>query len=179
MHLSEVLTDLSETVDRVRGLQQLNVGDGESESRLRRAAVELESLISHLVRTGGAGSGPPATPRSSTMTPRQLAAEQAFLAWLAEPTNAGEVPLDGSEAPEPLAQVLGELSLSGRVLPAETAAGIGLSGGATVGHVATELLLAVEDPAGPRCRSFRAAVIYLRGLDRGWVIEPEAGRAGR
>ena len=104
--------------------------------------------------------------------------EQAFLGWLAEPTSADELPLDHSEGPVPLTRVLGELSLSGRLLPADTAARVGLPDGTTVGHAAAELVFAVLDPAGPRCRSFRAAVYYLRDLDRGRVIEPDDGRVG-
>ena len=178
LYLSGVLTDLSATVSQLRGLQQRHVGDAGLESRLRRTAVELEALISHLLHTDGSGSSPPTTPRSPASTPRQRAMEQAFLVWLAEPTSADELPLDGSEGPAPLARVLGELSLSGRVLPAETAARVGLPDGTTVGHAAAELLLVVKDPAGPRCRSFRAAVYYLRDLDRGRVIEPDDRQVG-
>lgn len=178
LHLSAVLSALSATVSQIRGLQQRHVGDVELEGRLRRTATELESLISALLHTDGSGSSPPA-PRSSASTPRQWAAEQAFLVWLTKPTSADELPVDGTEGPEPLAQVLGELSPSERVLPAETAARIGLPDGTTVGHAAAELLLVVKDPAGPRCRSFRAAVYYLRDLDRGRFIEPEAGKGGR
>jgi hypothetical protein len=178
-HLSEVLTDLSSTVNRIRGLQQLHVGDDALASPLRRAAAELESLISRLLHTDGSGSGSPPTLRSSTTAHLQRAAEQAFLVWLAIPSSADEAPLAGIAAAEPLARVLGELSLSGRVLPAETAASIGVPGGTTVGHVATELLLAVKDPAGPRCRSYRAAVVHLRDLDRGRSTVPVDGKVGR
>jgi hypothetical protein len=172
VHLSEVLTDLSASVSHLRGLQQLHVSDDELVSQLRRAAAELESLITHLLHSSASGSGSATTTRSSPATPFRRAAEQAFLAWLAEPTSADEVALAGVADAEPLARVLGELSLSKRVLPAEMAVGAGLPCGTTVGHVATELLRAVEDPSGPRCRSFRAAVFYLHDLDRGLFLEP-------
>ncbi len=178
-HRAAVLTDLLATVNQILGLQLRHVGDIELQSQLRRAAAELESLISHLLHTDGSGASRPPAPRSSASTPRRHPAEQAFLVWLAEPTGVDELPVDGTEDREPLARVLGELSLSERILPAETAAAMGLPGGTTVGHAASELLLAVKDPAGPRCRSFRAAVFYLRGRDRGRVIELDAGRVGR
>lgn len=172
LNLAAVLSDMSAMVSRIRGLQQSHVGDDELESQLRRTAAELESLISRLLHTDGSGLGPPPAPRSSPSTPRQQAAEQAFLVWLAQPTSAEELPSSDDE-PEPMARALGELSLSERSVPADTAASIGLPGATTVGHAAAELLLAVKDPAGPRCRSFRAAVYYLRELDRGRFVGPE------
>lgn len=179
VHLPAVLTALSATVSQIHALQHLHVGDVELESRLRRTAAELESLISALLHTHSSRSTPAPAPRPATITPRQRSLEQAFLIWLADPTSADELLVDSAEEPEPLARVLGELSLSERVLPAEAAAGIGLPDGATVGHAAAELLLAVKDPAGPQCRSFRAAVYYLRDLDDGWSIEPVGGQVGR
>jgi hypothetical protein len=50
-----------------------------------------------------------------------------------------------------------------RQLPADLAAAIGLPASCSLGRAATELLLAVDDHAGPRCRSFRAAAYYLAG----------------
>jgi hypothetical protein len=167
MDLSAVLTDLSATVGRIRGLQQLDVDDDGLVTQLRRAAAELESLITGLLHTDGLGSVPPPVPRSSVSTPRRRAVEQACLVWLAEPTSADELVLTEGDETVPLSRALGELSLSERQLPAEMAASIGLPEGTAFGHVGAELLLAVKDPAGPRCRSFRAALFYLRDLDRG------------
>lgn len=122
--------------------------------------------MSALRPTSDAGSSQPPTGQSSPGTPCRSDTEQAFIDWLAEPTSADELLLTGTPDPQPLARVLGELSQSSRVLPPETAARVGLHEGATIGDAAAELLLAVEAPAGPRCRSFRAAVYYLRDLDR-------------
>jgi hypothetical protein len=108
----------------------------------------------------------------------QTGVEQAFLAWLAEPDSADAVTLEGTEEPQPLAQTLDELCRSGRVLPAQTAGSIGLPTGATVGQAAGELRFAVEHPAGPRCRSFRAALYYLRDLDRTLLIDPHDDEVG-
>jgi len=174
---SALLTDLSATVSHILSLQQFHAGDVEVQYRLRRAVAELELLISHLLRTGGSRS--PAAPQPSVSTPRQRAAEQAFLGWLAEPTSADQLPVTDGGRPQPLAQVLGELSLSRRLLPSETAASLGLPAGTTVGHAATEVLLAVKDPAGPRCRSFRAAVYYLRDLDRDHLARQDDGQVSR
>ena len=161
------LTDLSAAVGQIRDLQQIHADDDALQDRLRRTATELETIIGHLLRTDNSlsGSPPPARPPSAS-TPRQRAAEHAFLGWIAQPTSADELPLPNGHGPEPLARILGELSLSKRLLPAQTAARIGLPDGTTIGHAAVEVLLAVKDPAGPRCRSFRAAVYYLRDLDR-------------
>jgi hypothetical protein len=164
--LSAVLTDLSATVGRLRGLQQRQVEDDALHTQLDRVAADLESLITRLLHSDGVGSAPAPVPWSSASTPRRRAVEQACLDWLAEPTSADELVVAGDEEGVPLSGVLGELRRSGRPLPAETAASIGLPVGTTVGHAAVELL-AVRDPAGPRCRSFRAAVYYLRDLDRG------------
>ena len=176
--LSALLTDLSATVCQLRVLEQHYLVDADLEDRLRGTATEVEALISQLLRTDGGGPSTPPAPRDPVDTPRQQALEQAFLAWLAQPTSAEELaPPDGAR--QPLAEVLGELSLSRRELPAETAAGLGLPDGTTVGHTAAELLLAVKDPAGPRCRSFRAAVYYLRGLERVRYIDLEVGAVCR
>ena len=159
---SALLTDLSATVCQIRGLQQLQLNDG-LRCQLRRTAGELESLITALLRTDGCGPAPPAAAQPSVSTPRRQVAEQAFSVWLAEPTDGNEQLLADGDASGSLTRVLGELSLSRRVLPAGTAADVGLPVGTTVGHAAAELLLAVKDPAGPRCRSYQAAVYYLLG----------------
>ncbi len=171
------LTDLSATVCQIRGLQQIHADDAALQDRLRRTATELESLISHLLRADGAGSRPDTPPPSST--PRQRAAEHAFLTWLAQPTSTDELTLVDGDEPEPMAWILGELSLSRRLLPAETAAGLRLPAGTTIGHAAAEVLLAVKDPAGPRCRSFRAAVFYLRDLDHDHLAWQGDGQVDR
>lgn len=176
---STVLTDLSTAVSQVRSLQQLSVDDDDLNSQLSHTAAELESLIIQLRHTDVAASSTPPAGQPSPATPHQQAAEQAFLVWLAELSSADELALPGGDDTEPLALLLGELSLSRRVLPDEAAARIGLPGGTTVGHAAADLLLAVKDPAGPRCRSFRAAVYYLQELDRGRFLESDDGKICR
>jgi hypothetical protein len=175
-NLSAVLTDLSATVCQLRALQQSHADDVELQHRLRHAAAELESIISHLLHTDGSGTS--SSPQRTVSTPRQRAAEQACLVWLAEPTRSHELALAGGGGPEPLARTLGELSRSSRVLPAQMATSLGLCEGTTIGHAAVEVLLAVKDPAGPRCRSFRAAVYYLHDLDRDRSASLEDAQVG-
>ena len=88
------------------------------QSRLRRAAGGLASLLAGLLRSDAPGPGQPPAPWRSGATPRRRDAEQAFLAWLADPTSADELPLAGRDGSEPLARILGQLSRSRRVLPA-------------------------------------------------------------
>ena len=177
--LAVVLTDLSSIICRIRGLQQLHADDDGLEHQLRRTEAELEALIGRLLHVDSAEPSPPPAPRTSTTAPRRVDAEPAFLAWLAEPTSANEPLLAGSDEPERLTPVLGQLTSSTRTLPSETAINLGLPDGTTVGHVAAELLIAVDDPAGPRCGSYRAAVYSLRELDRGSCFEPADGTVRR
>ena len=177
---SSLLTDLSATVSHILGLQQFHAGDAELQNRLRRTVADLELLITYLLRTDDSGSSsPPPASKPSVSTPRQRAAEHALLGWLAESTSADQLSVTDGDRSEPLARVLGELSVSRRVLPPGSAADIGLPVGTTVGHAAAELLLAVKDPAGPRCRSYRAAVYYLRDLDRDHFAWADDGRGCR
>ncbi|MFA9431861.1 hypothetical protein [Egicoccus sp. AB-alg2] len=90
-------------------------------------------------------------------------AERAFVRWLVQPDKPDELRLGGPDAPAtPLTWTLGELCTSRHTLPPIAAAVLGCEEGLSVGQAATELLLAVNDPAGPRCRSYRAATYYLR-----------------
>ena len=90
-------------------------------------------------------------------------AERAFLTWLDDPGNPDVARLpDGTLVP--VGRVLGAASTSTRELPRYGALSLGLTPGISLGDAATELLVCVVDPAGPRCRSYRAAVLYLRGL---------------
>ena len=93
-----------------------------------------------------------------------LRAERYFRDWLADPTKPDAVRFDGDAESTSLTVVLGLVSTSLARLPAEAAVMLGMRDGVTVGKAAAELVLAVNDPAGPRCRSYRAAVYYLHDL---------------
>ncbi|TVR35655.1 MAG: hypothetical protein EA388_06475 [Nitriliruptor sp.] len=98
---------------------------------------------------------------------RRTALESAFLAWLDSPVRPDESGVDGpAQQTVPIGRVLGELSLSPTPLPDGAAAQLGLPVGTSIGHAAAELVVAVNDPAIERCRSYRSAVDYLAELDR-------------
>jgi hypothetical protein len=87
-----------------------------------------------------------------------------LLGWLAGCAQPDALDVDGHLAPDlAFTQLLGRLAPSAHPLPPDAAKILGLPSHATVGDAATELLLAVTDPAGPRCRSYRSAVYYLQG----------------
>ncbi len=106
--------------------------------------------------------------------------EAAFLGWVTDPVAADEVRLDGHDRPpSPMRHVLDALRSSVRPLPDEVAAALGMPAGTPIGHAVWELRAAVDDPAGPRCRSHRAAAYYLRGLDRTALAGGEVERGSR
>lgn len=96
----------------------------------------------------------------------QSRAEAAFESWLTSDDKPDVWQVDVRDEPHTsLTGMLGELVTSGRQLSADAATELGMPPGTTQGHAATELLLAVNDTAGPRCRSYRAALSYLRDHD--------------
>ena len=58
---------------------------------------------------------------------------------------------------EPVSHLLGRLSTSQQELTADEAMMLAMPAGTGTGNAAVALLLAVEDPAGPRCRFYPAA----------------------
>lgn len=105
----------------------------------------------------------PRAGRPETVAER-LAAERRFLEWLADPGEPDQVALTEDGPTLPMSTLLGTLCTSSGRLPAAAARTLGLPAGVTIGDAAAELVLAVNDPAGPRCRSYRAAVSYLHDL---------------
>lgn len=160
---------LSEMVAYLRSLQEHVGTDRRLNEGIRDAAVRLEALAQTLRRTPVTGATQPPRPPATTGVgqPAVSALEDAFTRWLTDPVAADEVRLDDHDgSPHPLRQVLEALGSSARPLPSEAAAVLGMPADTTIGHAVTELRLAVDDPSGPRCRSYRAAAFYLRGLDR-------------
>lgn len=104
------------------------------------------------------------SPRPTALPGDRSWAEQSFLDWLADPDKPEEVQRPGETAPTALTTLLGLVCTSSRELPAEAAATLGMPAGTTIGAAAAELVLTVNDPAGPRCRSYRAASYYLHDL---------------
>ena len=173
--LAVSLTDLSYLVTRAHAIRSRGGVTRDLDERLAGVIAELESLIHDLLH----GTGP--APDGATTPPSRVAstvaagaadgcgrpvAEAALQAWLTSDDKPDVWQLDGpDQPPTSLTTILGELVLSHLPLPADAAAALGMPSGTTLGDAATELLLAVNDPAGPRCRSYRSALYYLRDHD--------------
>lgn len=161
------LASLSSTIRHLRALHECSVDDHRLRRQLDRATAQLESIIPDLLRMVEDSTERDGSSTRSPSTARQAELEDGFLAWLADPLKPDELHVAWADEPAvPLREALGELSVSTRALPAEMAATLGLPAGTTIGAAAAELILAVNDPAGPRCRSYRAAAYYLHDLDR-------------
>lgn len=100
------------------------------------------------------GASPPAGPDDL---------EQALLDWLEE-GRWSDVVEAGQGWTIPTTQLLGAVSRSRRPLGEASARLLGVPAETPIGDVATELVVAVRDPVGPRCRSYRSAVLYLGEL---------------
>ena len=102
--------------------------------------------------------------RRQPHTAQRTRDHDVLLGWLSACARPDVLDVDGHLVPDPgFTRLLGRLAPCTRSLPADAATLLGLPSPATVGDAATELLLAVNDPAGPRCRSYRSAVYYLQG----------------
>jgi hypothetical protein len=156
----------------LHGVQGL-IEDPHARDRIDLAIADLDTVIRELravvVELGGdhladrspsSGASPRRPPE--TLAAHRLRAEQGCLDWLADPAEPDEVHLAGDGVPTPLTTLFGLLCTSSRRLPADAAATLGMAADTTIGVAAAELVLAVNDPIGPRCSSYRAAVHYLR-----------------
>ena len=102
--------------------------------------------------------------RRQRHTAQRTRDHDVLLGWLTACAQPDARDVDGHLVPDPaFTQLLGRLAPSTHPLPADAATLLGLPSHATIGDAATELLLAVNDPAGPQCRSYRSAVYYLQG----------------
>jgi hypothetical protein len=92
--------------------------------------------------------------------------ELTFLAWLADPDAPEELfPDERHDVALPVSWLLGMLCASRTPLPDTAGVLLGYRHPRTIGDAATDLLLAVSDPSGPKCPTFAAAKGYLRELD--------------
>ena len=101
--------------------------------------------------------------RSSALGLDEL--EDAFCAWVDEPVKPDVVDL-GQHGAVPMVELSRRLRGSQARLAASACVQLGLPPGVTIAAAVAELLHATVDRDGPRCRSFRAASYYLRGLAR-------------
>ena len=166
------VAQLSAMVDYLLALQEHHGDDrrlrrraGEAAARLRALAQSLQAATTSEVTRCSGRQGDATEPAPETADRGEL--EAAFQRWLVEPLAADEVHLDGrGPSPRALGEVLEVLCTSRRPLSDPAAAMLGMPAGTTISQAARELQHAVEDPTGPRCRSYRAAVYYLQGLSR-------------
>ncbi len=91
--------------------------------------------------------------------------EAAFTAWADDPAKPDAVDL-GQRGAMSMVELSRQLVGSSATLATSACAQIGLPPGTAIVTAAGALLRATVDPDGPRCRSFRAACYYLRGLSR-------------
>lgn len=101
--------------------------------------------------------------RSSPLQLEEL--EHAFHAWAHDPAKPDVVQL-GQDRELSLLELSRQLAGAQTTLATSACLRIGVPPGTTIGTAAAELLHATVDPDGPRCRSFRSASYYLRGLIR-------------
>lgn len=175
------LADLSYRLYGLQAIQSRGVLAPDLDQRCTAVIAELEALI-HDVRhemafppLGLKDAAPPATGSDATEGFDQARVEAAFEAWLTSDDKPDMWPIGGPDAtPILVTEMLRALVHSHRPLPAVEAAELGMPPGARLGYAATELLLAVIDPAGVRCRSYRSALYYLRDRDDGSFPPPQA-----
>lgn len=91
--------------------------------------------------------------------------EDAFRAWAHDPTKPDVVDL-GHHGDVSMVELSRRLGGSRATLAASACMQIGVPPGVTIATAVAALLHATVDSDGPRCRSFRAASYYLRGLAR-------------
>jgi hypothetical protein len=101
--------------------------------------------------------------RSSALRLDEL--EDAFRAWAQDPAKPDVVDL-GQHRDLSMVELSRHLGGSQATLAASACVQIGLPPGVTIATAVAALLHATVEPDGPRCRSFRAASYYLRGLAR-------------
>ena len=118
------------------------------------------------------------TGRPTTSADLLDADQTVFLDWLADPALPDEIVARRRRPTERTVYLLGRLATSPYALPVAAAAVVGLPAGTSMGTAAVALVLAVEDPVGPCCPSYRAAAHHLRRLaDAGDGRPASAGQA--
>jgi hypothetical protein len=100
--------------------------------------------------------------RSSVLHLQEL--EDSFLLWAEAPEKPDIVDLGCRSVL--MTTMARRLARSSRPLTAAAARQLGMPIGTTIAVAARELLQATIDPDGPRCRSYRAASYFLRGIAR-------------
>lgn len=165
-HTALVLTRLSAVVSQLHGIRAILPDERGLHGRLTAVEEELET-IGQQVLVGPAVDATPGVLADDAVAadgeePSDV--ERYLLGWLERCHGSGASTLtppvrDGRS----MRTLLRELTSSRHRLPPDIRGRFGLSEQATIGDVAMELLLAVDGPDGPHCRSYRSAVYYLAG----------------
>ena len=157
---------LSAVAEQLERIAARNAGDPEIAGRVSRLADHTRHAVRHLLVSSSERTRTGLAARATSANGATLAsAEDAFVAWVRsvdQPDHAERAVVEGG--PRTVRELLAEVLASRRPLPADVARSLGVPQGTTTGGAAAWLLGAVEDPAGPQCRSYRAAVYYLRDL---------------
>jgi hypothetical protein len=133
---------------------------------LQRRRTESLTTAAPVTGSGTPAKDPDRCPSSSA--PPQVDTwdvdpEATFLTWLADPQALDVLHTDDRQPLGlPVSWLLGMLCVSSTPLSEQTARQLGYRRPSSIGDAATDLLLAVSDPGGPRCSSFAAARTYLR-----------------
>lgn len=165
-HTALVLTQLSAVVSQLHGIRAILPDDRGLHGRLTAVEQELEAIGQQVL----IGPGVEATPRTSAkdgvaVDGEQLSdAERSLMTWLERCHGSDTSTLTRADRDEQaMRKLLRDLTTSRQRPPAVIRDRFGLSEQATIGDVAMELLLAVDGPHGPHCRSYRSAVYFLTG----------------
>jgi hypothetical protein len=178
--IAGVVNALSSALTQLHQARAQLPGEVPVAARLGRAVDDLEAIGQQLLArqevepTGwGEAEGPvrivSVSEADQSPVTSEPTDEERFVHWLTSCERSGGPDPDyEDEWVAELPVLLGRLTTSTEPLAAEAARVLGHDGGISIGDAATELLLAVGDPAGPRCRSYRAAVYFLRERVGDW-----------
>lgn len=158
------MANLARALSSARSFQQFDDPGDLMTTRARTTPFSASTTVARpTTRTHGQRPPSQAPPRVDTW---DVEPETTFLIWLADPEAPEELLLDDLHGVGlPASWLLGMLCASRTPLPAWAAERLGYRQPRSIGDAATDLLLAVSDPAGPRCPTFVAAKRYLRELD--------------
>lgn len=161
--IAAVAASLCTMAEDLGALQRRHQHDTEVADQLDQLRQRTREAADVVVRVSGERRRA-AMARSRTAHPAGggiTAREAAFAIWAASTDHLDRVLCGGQ--PVPVRSLLHEVLDSRRRLPDGAARALGVPTGTSTGCAAAWLIAAVDDPLGPRCRSFRAAVYYLGG----------------
>ena len=161
---------------RGAGLTVTTVGHG---CEPLRAAVRVLGAMARRAWDAGGGHMPLPQHRELTVRDRDGPAsrvdEAIFLGWLTTgPAPSGHRRHTPNQPPG-ITALLGRVVLSRRPLPPSVLERLQLPVGTEIGELASRLLMAVHEADGPRCRSYEAALAFVRQSCDAVAEQPPAG----